>query len=40
MATALQTTLQSIEDGDASGELETAIEETPACDELTGNDSG
>jgi hypothetical protein len=35
MATALQTTLQAIEDGDASGELETALEETPACDELT-----
>jgi methyl-accepting chemotaxis protein len=40
MATALQSTLQAIEDGDASGELETAIEDTPACDELTGNDGG
>jgi methyl-accepting chemotaxis protein len=35
IATALETTLQAIEDGDASGELETALEETPACDELT-----
>ena len=35
MATALQTTIRAIEDGDASGELETAPEETPACDELT-----
>lgn len=35
MATALQTTLQAIEDGDASGELEAAFDETPACDELT-----
>jgi methyl-accepting chemotaxis protein len=40
MATALQTTIQTIEDGDASGELETALEETPACDELTDDDSG
>ena len=39
MATALQTTLQAIEAGDASGELETALDETPACDELTGNDT-
>jgi hypothetical protein len=35
MATALQTTLQAVEDSDASGELETALDETPACDELS-----
>ncbi len=34
MATALQTTFQAIEDSDASGELETAIDDTPACDEI------
>jgi methyl-accepting chemotaxis protein len=34
MATALQTALQTVEDADATGELETAFDETPACDEL------
>jgi hypothetical protein len=38
MATALQTALQAIEDEDASGELKTAFEDTPACDELTNGD--
>jgi len=38
MATALQATLQAVEDADASGELETAFDEAPACDEL-GNDT-
>jgi methyl-accepting chemotaxis protein len=35
MATALQTALRTVEDADASGELETAFDESPACDELT-----
>ncbi len=35
MAAALQSTVQTIEDADAGGELRTAFEETPACDDLT-----
>lgn len=34
MATSFQTTLQAFEDADVDGELETALEESDACDEL------
>jgi hypothetical protein len=34
LGTALQETLQAIEDADAGGELETAFEESEACDSL------
>lgn len=36
MGTAFQETLGAIEDADASGELETALEDSEACDEITG----
>jgi hypothetical protein len=36
MATAFQTMFQAIEDADVDGELETAFEESTACDELSG----
>jgi hypothetical protein len=35
MGTALQQTLQTLDDADASGELETALENAESCDELT-----
>jgi hypothetical protein len=34
MGTAFQNTLQALEDADASGELETALQESSACDEI------
>ena len=34
MATALQTTFETLESRDVSGELETALEESSACDEI------
>jgi methyl-accepting chemotaxis protein len=34
LATALQSTLQAIEDADVSGELQTALEDSPACENL------
>lgn len=36
MATAFQSTLETLEAADASGELEQALEDSEACDELTG----
>jgi hypothetical protein len=35
MGTALQQTLETLDDADASGELETALENAESCDELT-----
>jgi ABC-type transporter Mla subunit MlaD len=35
MGTAFQNTLQAIEDADASGELETALKDSSACDTIT-----
>jgi hypothetical protein len=35
MASAVEETLQSIDAADPGGELRTALEETPACDEVT-----
>lgn len=34
MATAFQTTFETLESSDVSGELETALEESSACDEI------
>jgi hypothetical protein len=34
MATALEETLRSIDEADAEGELRTALDESPACEEL------
>lgn len=36
MATAFQTTFQAFDDADVDGELETAFEESAACDEISG----
>lgn len=36
MATAFSTTLQTIESADAQGELQTALEDSPACADITG----
>ena len=35
MGTALQETLQALEDADVQGELETALENAESCDTLT-----
>jgi hypothetical protein len=35
MGTALEQTVQTLDEADASGELETALENAESCDELT-----